>query len=264
LVKQTEELFFVTNARFYTMNSDMKWNVGCSGFYYPDWKGIFYPADLPQSKWFKFYTEHFKTLELNNTFYRFPKIELLKSWYNKSPESFLFSVKAPRIITHFDRFVNCENLLSDFYTTVEQGLKEKIGCILFQLPPQIDNKEETLTLIIENLNLNFLNVIEFRHRSWWNENVYQCLAEKNICFCSISHPDLPDDFIPNTSIVYYRFHGTPKLYSSKYPDDDLQKVYAAIQKNGKTKQAFIYFNNTMAGTAIENAKQLQNIILKNN
>ena len=113
------------------------WHIGCSGFYYPDWKLKFYPEGLPQSKWFEYYSSKFNTLELNNTFYRFPQIAALQTWYRRSPASFLFSVKAPRLITHYNKFENSQPLLTDFYTAISAGLKEKLGCVLFQLPKQV-------------------------------------------------------------------------------------------------------------------------------
>ncbi len=100
-----------------------KWWIGCSGLHYKHWKEIFYLHGLPQIKWFNFYSEHFNTLELNVTFYRFPQLSFLKTWYKKSPDTFKFSVKAPRALTHYKKFSGTENLLSDFYSTVKEGLK---------------------------------------------------------------------------------------------------------------------------------------------
>src|SRR6478672_4997710 len=103
-----------------------KWWIGCSGFHYKHWKGIFYPENLAQSKWFDYYNDRFKTLELNVTFYRFPRLPFLQEWYNKSPEKFTFSVKAPRAITHYRQFINVKDFPSDFYGTAQEGLKEKL------------------------------------------------------------------------------------------------------------------------------------------
>jgi uncharacterized protein YecE (DUF72 family) len=103
----------------------IQWHIGCSGFHYKHWKEIFYPKEVPQRKWFEHYCEHFKTLELNVTFYRFPQIPMLQSWYERSPADFYFSVKAPRLITHFKKMNDCEKFLNDFYHTVEVGLKKK-------------------------------------------------------------------------------------------------------------------------------------------
>jgi uncharacterized protein YecE (DUF72 family) len=82
----------------------MEWKIGCSGYHYPEWKGVFYPEDIAQRKWFEYYCTQFNSLELNNTFYRFPRLDYMKSWYNRSPKNFTFAVKAPRHITHFKKF----------------------------------------------------------------------------------------------------------------------------------------------------------------
>src|ERR1700747_49503 len=112
----------------------MKWFIGCSGFHYKEWKGIFYPEKLPQRKWFEYYSSRFNTLELNTTFYRFPQLGVLQNWYEKSPADFRFSVKAPRLITHYKQFNDSRQLLADFYGTIREGLQDKLGPVLFQLP----------------------------------------------------------------------------------------------------------------------------------
>src|SRR5947209_8744452 len=151
----------------------MKWYIGCSGFHYKEWKEIFYPKGLPQSKWFLHYAQHFHTLEINNTFYRFPELKLFENWYHKSPEHFHFSVKVPRIITHFRQFNNTEQMLEEFYAMAKDGLKEKLGNILFQFPPQTQYSPALLDKIIRQTSLFFSNVIEFRHISWWRKDVFK-------------------------------------------------------------------------------------------
>src|SRR5688572_24490259 len=109
------------------------WLIGCSGFSYKHWKNRFYPEGLPQKKWFEYYCEHFNTVELNVTFYRVPKPETFKSWYDRSPRGFKFTVKAPRLITHYKKFRNITTEIQDFYNIVLNGLGDKLGSILFQL-----------------------------------------------------------------------------------------------------------------------------------
>src|SRR3954470_19712801 len=120
----------------------IKWHIGCSGFHYKHWKGVFYPEDLPQKKWFEYYCQFFDTLELNVTFYRFPQLSFLQNWHDKTPTKFRFAVKAPKAITHYKKFSGTADMLTDFYTTVRDGLKDKLGCILFQLPPRLSYSEE--------------------------------------------------------------------------------------------------------------------------
>jgi uncharacterized protein YecE (DUF72 family) len=239
------------------MLKNLQWFIGCSGFYYKEWKKNFYPEKLPQNKWFSYYCSQFNTLELNVTFYRFPQLGLLENWYNKSPEEFMFSVKAPRTITHYRQFQNCEQLLQEFYEVVKEGLKNKLGCILFQLPAGFEYSEEKLDRIIHVLDNNFDNVIEFRNIGWWNKKVYDALANKRISFCGVSINNLPDKPILNSKVVYYRFHGVPQLYASPYNEKEMKKVAHAIAKDQTAKKAFIYFNNTAALSAIHNARWFQ-------
>lgn len=237
----------------------MNLRIGCSGFHYKEWKGKFYPDKLPQTKWFGYYSEHFNTLELNVTFYRFPRVEYLQSWYNKSPADFDFTVKAPRLITHYKKFKDCERLLGDFYSSIQEGLKEKLDAVLFQMPPQLGYDEETLELIIDSLDTSFTNVVEFRHESWWKQEVYDALAKKNICFCGESYPKLPTDAIVNTDVAYYRFHGVPRLYKSSYKHATLEEIANTIAASKATK-AYMLFNNTWGMSAINNARYLQQYI----
>jgi uncharacterized protein YecE (DUF72 family) len=238
----------------------MDWHIGCSGFHYKEWKGHFYPDKLPQKDWFNYYSQQFDTLELNVTFYRFPQLAGLKKWFDQSPSHFLFSVKAPRLITHYKQFSGVEKLLQDFYTTIRMGLGKKLGAVLFQLPPQMIYTDERMERMINCMDNSFQNVIEFRHSSWWKKKVYDALGKKNISFCGSSYPGLPDKPIINTAVVYYRFHGVPVLYKSAYTDEQLKKIADSIQKSKKATTVFIYFNNTASAAALANAGFLKKII----
>jgi uncharacterized protein YecE (DUF72 family) len=238
----------------------MDWQIGCSGFYYQDWKNTFYSPELPQREWLQYYSQVFNTVEINATFYNFPKPAFLKGLYSKSSDAFSFSVKAPRLITHYKKFNDSKNLIEDFYGVVQNGLGSKLRCILFQLPANVVYSQEKLNQITENLHSSFQNVIEFRHLTWWNETVYNHLKKNKICFCSISHPSFPGKLIVNTSFIYYRMHGSVHLYKSKYKMSTLKKLAEEIKSSPKIKQAFIYFNNTSNAVGAENAKQLIELI----
>lgn len=238
----------------------VRWWIGCSGFHYKHWKEIFYPKGLSQNKWFEFYCQHFNTLELNVTFYRFPQLSFLESWHAQSPDTFKFAVKAPRAITHFKKFSGTERMLSDFYNTSSEGLGKKLGCVLFQLPPRLSYTEERLEKIVNSLNPSFKNVLEFRHASWWNMEVYKKLSKNKISFCGMSHPSLPANVIENTKTLYYRFHGVPELYKSKYDIKILEGFVNEIESAGKTHESFIYFNNDIGGSAIANAEEMKSYI----
>ena len=240
----------------------IQWHIGCSGFHYKHWKEVFYPKEVPQRKWFEYYCEHFKTLELNVTFYRFPQIPMLQSWYQRSPVHFSFSVKAPRLITHYKKMNDCERFLNDFYHTVEEGLKEKTGCVLFQFPPSFSFTEERLQKIIDNLKPGFPNVVEFRHESWWTKIVYEELGKRKISFSGMSHPMLPETIVTNTPLLYYRMHGVPQLYQSSYSIEYLKKFIKQVKSCGGAKEAFIYFNNDIGCNAIKNATEMKTLLEK--
>ncbi|MBG6236376.1 uncharacterized protein YecE (DUF72 family) [Pedobacter sp. CAN_A7] len=237
-----------------------KWHVGCSGFHYKHWRGTFYPEKLAVKNWFSYYTEHFDTLELNVTFYRFPTVPLLTTWYEKSAANFRFAVKAPRLITHYKKFIDTDRLMDDFYRTVDLGLKEKCGCCLFQLPPNYYYSGERLEKIISSLHKDFNNVMEFRHESWWQEVVYQELAKHNISFCGMSHPDLPKDIVKNTSLFYFRLHGEEQLYASRYSDKQLHDFANEIMSGKEIREGYIFFNNDINTNAVYNAKVFKEIL----
>jgi len=238
----------------------MQYFIGCSGFHNKDWKEAFYPKGLSQRKWFEFYSSQFNTLELNTTFYRFPKIEFLQKWYDTSPANFKFSVKAPRLITHYKQLNDCHDLLDDFYNTVQAGLKEKLGTILLQFPAKIIYSEEFLQRIIQNLDVSFNNVVEFRNAEWWNQHVLTTLSAYNISFSGISIKGLPDEIISNTAVIYYRFHGIPKLYYSQYPAQEIRNFSNELKEKAGSKTAYIFFNNTATLAAINNAHELQHFL----
>lgn len=240
----------------------IKWHIGCSGFHYREWKGRFYPESLPQKKWFEFYSTQFNTLELNVTFYRFPQSAVLERWYAQSPPNFCFAVKAPRLITHYKQFNECESLLNDFYDAVQHGLKEKLGVVLFQLPPSFTYSTERLTRIVQNLRSGVHNVVEFRNAGWWKPEVYETLKANKITFSGISYPALPATAVVNHAIAYYRFHGVPQLYYSAYTHPVLEEVAGSLLKNKNVKEVFLYFNNTASMAAIENAMWIKAYVNK--
>lgn len=235
------------------------WWIGCSGFHYEHWKEKFYPAGLPQTKWFEFYCQYFNTVELNVTFYRFPRLNDLEKWFNRSPQDFRFTCKAPRLITHYKKFNECKSLASQFYATLAKGLKDKLGVVLFQLHPRMEFSDENLERILSTLDLSFHNVIEFRHSSWWNDGVKNALKEHNISFCGISYPSLPDEIVKTSPVLYYRFHGVPQLYLSPYSETKLRLIDEKINSFRKVRDVYCYFNNDIEVAAIANARTLQRI-----
>ena len=238
-------------------------NIGCSSFYTKLWKGVFYPEDMPSKEWFTFYSEHFKTYEINATFYKFPTLRIMQNWYNKAPDNFTYAVKAPKQITHLKKFVDCTDDIAQLYSVCKEGLTDKLGCILFQLPPSFSYSEERLNLIIASLNPEFNNVVEFRNESWWRDDVYATLGKKNITFCSVNYPKLPTTVISTTPIGYVRLHGNPKLFYSEYSVAEIQFLYNDIIAQNNFKEVYIYFNNTASTAAIVNAQQFKKFLSTN-
>lgn len=230
--------------------------IGCSSYNNRYWKGIFYPDNLAASGMFEFYCQYFSTYEFNGSFYKFPTVRIFENWYKKAPENFIFAVKAPKEITHIRKFVACENLIKEFYEICKTGLKEKLGCVLFQFPPSYSFSSEKLKHIIANLDLNFSNVVEFRHESWWNQEVWDAFLENNITFCSVSHPQLPDTIFTEFPLIYIRMHGVPKMFYSSYSDE----VLLNIKRVSVLKSGFVYFNNTASEAGILNALELKRML----
>jgi uncharacterized protein YecE (DUF72 family) len=181
---------------------------------------------------------------------------VLSSWREASPENFSFAIKVPKAITHYKKFIGTVNMLSDFYRLSIEGLGEKLGPVLFQMAPNYHYSEERLERIIRSVDNSFLNVLEFRHESWWRSEVYKVLAEHNISFCGISHPALPNEVIAHTPLLYYRFHGDNELYASNYSEDKLLAVVKEVKANDQARQAYIFFNNDIHAHAASNARHL--------
>lgn len=235
-----------------------KCHIGCSSFYNYKWKNIFYPENIASKNWFDYYAQHLDAFEINSTFYKFPTLKVMQNWYDRSPKNYLFSVKAPKEITHIKKFQNCEAQLNTFYTVSENGLKEKLACFLFQFPPSFDYADERLQSIIQNLNPKYKNVVEFRHESWWNPKIIAKLKSNNIIFCSVSHPKLPEEIIEN-EWVYIRLHGNPKMFYSSYSQAYLENLSVQLQKTN-LKMAYVFFNNTASDAGIVNALELQKLL----
>lgn len=237
----------------------MNVRIGCSGWLYPEWQGIFYPEDLPQKEWFSFYAHHFNSVEINNTFYHFPTINTINKWYTQAPEGFSYCLKANRIITHFKHFENVETQLRKFYE-LGSFLKEKVENFLFQLPSSFTYDPERLQAILNSLDGSYQNVLEFRHPSWWNTQVYEALLNHNITFCSVGAPGLPDEVLSMNENVYLRLHGIP-WYEGDYTDKELSS-WATKIKQTRAKNIWVYFNNTMYGYAPMNALMLKRYLVE--
>ena len=234
------------------------YHIGCSGWFYWHWKGVFYPASLPQRTWFTHYTQHFRTVELNSPFYRFPKQSTAQNWYRQAPKGFVYTLKVNRMITHIKKFKGTDELIQTFYK-LGDALKEKMGCFLFQLPPTLTFSEERMQEIVEQLDPEKKNVIEFRHQSWFRDEVYRELKKQGIIFCTVSSPSLPETIVKTARDVYVRFHGKGSWYVSKYTEKELQS-WARKIKQAKARNVWAYFNNDRNAYAVKNARSLRNLL----
>lgn len=226
--------------------------IGCSSYATSSWQPLFYPKGMPRKEWFDFYCQHFKTYEFNGSFYKFPEVKNLDTWYDKTPEDFRFSIKAQKIITHLKKLKDCEDLIREFYDISQEGFKNKLGCILWQFPPGFVYTPERLEALTILLNSEYKNVVEFRHISWWQEEVRTALENQNITVCYPDYPGLPNAIEQNTSIGYIRFHGVPKLFYSKYTTEELKEIKYQIDELS-FREVYVYFNNTASTAGIVNA-----------
>jgi len=233
-------------------------HIGCSGWFYWHWKGKFYPESIPQNKWFQHYTKYFDTVELNSPFYHFPKLSTAKTWYRNAPKDFIYTLKVNRFITHIKKFKNTKKLIKDFYK-LGNALNEKMGCFLFQLPPSLKYNKEKLNEIIKQLDSKKKNVVEFRHESWFREEVYDEFKKNKVIFCIVSSPEMPEDFIKTAEDVYLRFHGKASMYGSLYTNKEL-KNWAKKIKKSQAKNVWAYFNNDDNANAVKNSLYLRKIL----
>lgn len=234
--------------------------IGCSGFYNNDWKGSLYPEDAKNKDFLSLYSQKFNCVEINSTFYRNPTAKTLLKWRDETPEDFKFFIKIPKSISHQKRLKDCKEDISAFCGHIQDHLKEKLSGFLYQFPPSFKNTQENIDLILNNIDLACLNVIEFRHESWWNDQIFKILRDHNIIFSGVSFPgNLPEDVIVNhPEILYYRLHGKPILYKSEYTSEFLKDLAENIIN--LKKKTFIFFNNTWGTAAINNSLYLKDLL----
>ena len=236
----------------------MIYRLGTSGWSYTGWKRRFYPEDIPQREWLPYYAEHFNTVEINMTFYRFPKAETLKSWQDKVPEDFKFTLKANRQITHLKRIKGVKNEVRYFYILAD-SLGDKLGCILFQLPPSLTLDLDLLQEFLQILSPQYKNVIEFRHESWYREETYELLKTHQTIFCTVSSTKVPGTAVKTAETCYFRFHGLTGGYRYSYTQEELENWAETIKKT-EAGECYIYFNNDYHAHAVHNCKALSQIL----
>ena len=230
---------------------------GCSGQQYDGWKGTFYPRELSKIKWLEYYATKFNTVEINYTFYRFPSEKSVKNWYKRTPKNFKITLKGSRFVTHVKKIKNVKTPIKKFYK-MSDLLKEKLGCILWQLPPMLKKDTERLEKFCKNLDPKYNNIIEFRNKTWFDKETYKVLKKNKVGYCIISAPKLPDDIQITSKTAYIRFHGR-QWYNYNYSKKELNEWAKKIKKI-KAKEVYCYFNNDWYAYAPKNCLVLKKLI----
>lgn len=237
--------------------------VGCSGFLYDHWKGKFYPEELPRRRWLEYYCAKLLTVELNVTFYRLPEKETFSKWYRETPERFTFSLKGSRFVTHVKKLKYPVEPMDAFFTRADV-LKEKLGVVLWQLPPNFKADIERLREFLEALRPHKVrNTFEFRDSSWINKKVISLLEKENASLCMADWPEFLNDLPITADFVYMRRHGAGGGYASCYSTEQLKADAKRIKRYMRQgMDVFIYFNNDAFGYAPRNAMELTEILKK--
>jgi len=235
--------------------------IGTSGYQYRHWRhGVFYPQNLPLKDEFTYYSQIFKTVEINSTFYGIPKETVWENWAARAPADFLYALKVNRTLTHTLKLENLQNSWQIFFAKA-QKLREHLGPILFQLPPNFSAHPEKLKSLARVLPKNCRFAFEFRHQSWFTAEIFQILRQNGWALVIMSSQNLP--FIPEVTadFVYLRFHGPKQLYRSNYTLKELS-AYADLIKNWQAQNLdiYAYFNNDFDGFAPKNALALQKLL----
>lgn len=243
-----------------TVSSAAQVRVGCSGWNYKHWRKTFYPEGLPQSRWFQFYAAQFDTVEINNSFYRLPNPETFNKWRKQAPKGFCYAVKANRYLTQAKKLKDCEEPLERMMTAVRH-LGDRLGPILYQLPPSMVVNLERLESFLKLVPKDVTNVFEFRNRSWYVPETYALLDRYGACLCVHDMPGSTSQRVAVGPTTYIRFHGGEGKYWGRYSDQGLlgwaDWITAQIRSG---RPVWCYFNNDMFGHALEDAQTLRSIV----
>jgi uncharacterized protein YecE (DUF72 family) len=224
--------------------------IGTSGYNYPEWKGSFYPADLPAAKMLPYYAARFPTVEINYTFYRMPNAKLVGGWAAQTPEPYKLTLKTPRRITHDSRLKNCGDLVRTF-CEVAGTLGGKLGALLVQLPPNLKKDLGLLDAFVEELPPKVRAAFEFRHQSWLDDDVFGRLAARNLALCVADSEKMSTPVRVTADYAYFR------LRDEGYTAVDIERWAATIaRETGACRDVFVYFKHEEAGKGPEFAKQL--------
>ena len=228
-------------------------HVGTSGYNFPEWRGSFYPPKLPSAKWLEYYAQQLGTVEINYTFYRMPNDKTVAGWDAATPESFIFALKAPQRITHIARLRNIDEPLRRFLDTVGK-LHAKLGPVLFQLPPNFKKDLARLGDLLTQFPSNVRAACEFRHASWWSDDVYELLRSTNTALCIA---DTEEGTTPDVSTADF---GYLRLRDEGYSDEALKEWRRRVQALGSAwTDAYVFFKHEEQGVGPKLAAEFQKL-----
>src|SRR5512132_317984 len=224
--------------------------IGTSGYNYPEWKGSFYPADLATAKMLPYYAARFPTVEINYTFYRMPNEKLASGWAAQTPSPYKLTLKAPRRITHDSRLKNCGELVKGF-CGVAGTLGEKLGALLFQLPPNLKKDLATFDAFLAELPPKVCAAFEFRHESWLDEEIFARLSARNLALCVADSERL------STPVVLTADYGYFRLRDEGYAPADIARWSDVMrEQTSGCNDVFVYFKHEESGKGPEFGKLL--------
>jgi uncharacterized protein YecE (DUF72 family) len=231
----------------------MKTWIGTSGFQYAEWKGKFYPEDLPAAKMLPYFAERFGTTEINYTFHRIPSPKTIENWKTQTPDHFRFALKAPQKITHFARLRDCKDNLA-YFCQVISALDARLGPVLFQLPPNFKKDAPVLRSFLRELS-GMRVAFEFRNESWLDAQIFDLLREANAALCIADAEKLST---PTTATADF---GYLRLRREDYTADDVVLWSDFVrQKGDRWREAFVYFKHEEAGTGPKLARQMMDLL----
>ena len=233
--------------------------IGCSGWNYQHWRnGVFYPPRLPPRGWLDFYARHFDTVEVNSTFYRLPKETAVANWVNESPPDFLFTVKMSRYATHIKRLRDLGPSIELFYERIAPLQRSpKQGPVLWQLPPDFRRDDGRLAEALEQLPRG-RHCFEFRHESWFAEEVYELLRRRGVALVIGDDPRRPfQEHVFTADWTFIRFHHGTRGRQSNYSETELGEWAQRIETWAADREVFAYFNNDRNGYAVRNGLWLR-------
>ena len=239
-------------------NKDLR--IGTSGWTYDHWRGRFYPQELPDDQWLEHYAQRFRSVEINNSFYHLPAAKTLRRWCDSVPPDFVFTAKGSRYITHMKKLKDPQEGIVRFIERISV-LGDRLGPVLFQMPPNWSFNEKRLKDFLDSLSGEFRYAFEFRDQRWLNERTYEALAEHGAAFCIYELDGFMSPKQVTADFIYIRLHGPGGPYQGSYGDSDLSGWAGAISAwHGKGMEVYCYFDNDEAGNAADNARRLQDML----